>query len=241
MKKLKDYLEESTALANAQGAETYPNTGNISGDDDHPTGTTVFGDKYVKSVETNRLTGQTVQWKPAEGDWNYDEFQNSSGMGAYDSYSDTLDGLNDLFGDRVWRYTDARKQDLATDKETARASNDIDQTAKLSDDDEETAPVSENDITNKLDAYTSEPLVEETVSKLDRNSLKRLIVGEKTAKIKLKEPSVEISITSNPKSVILTYKANDDVTMALVDISDSLNRTFKTLKSGKATVFMMEK
>ena len=129
MRKFHDELDEATTLG----------SGVISGDDDLPTGTTVFGDKMVPVVVPNRLTGSTVKYVPADevGDnWNYDEFENSMGMGSIKGYSKTLDDLDATLGGRLFQHTDRRKFRLSHDKWVARSSGKdggVVQRAKLSD------------------------------------------------------------------------------------------------------------
>lgn len=137
MKKFFDELNESTITGG------YPDSDDTTGictDDDLPPGTTVFGDKMVPVVVPNRLTGKTLKYVPAADlgqEWNYDEFAYSTSMGSHKSYSDTLNGLDKLLGDRAWKHTDHRKMRMQTDKWVARSSDTdggVKQTAKTSDD-----------------------------------------------------------------------------------------------------------
>ena len=79
------YLKEAT---HTNGYAT-DGTG-ISGDDDLPTGTGVIGDKYVPEVVPNRLTGATKRYAPAENNWNWNEFENCTGMGSQKNYSKVI-------------------------------------------------------------------------------------------------------------------------------------------------------
>jgi hypothetical protein len=137
MKKFFDELNEATTVG---PPPAYPDKGGISSDDDLPTGTTVFGDKMVPVVVPNRLTGSTVKYVPADDlkqEWNYDEFDNSAAMGSVKAYSETLQGLERILGDRLFKHTDARKVRMQKDKWAARSGEKdggVKQTAKTQDD-----------------------------------------------------------------------------------------------------------
>jgi len=235
MKKFFDELNESTITGG------YPDSGTVKGvstDDDLPTGTTVFGDKMVKVEVENRLTGKTIKYVPADEvgqTWNYDEFEHSKGMGSYDSYSDTLDGLKNLLGDRLWKHTSAKKQTLGIDKVIARSETDIDQDTKLADDkDDETM-----DIQEKIDRYLDEPeeINEEIVDASDRKVLTRAIMSGKASKLKIKSLGIDATLENDGEEVTIQYPKSDDFTLTLVDISDALGYSFDVGKNKGKTEF----
>ena len=238
-------IDEATAIGTSGGNPTYPDTGNISGDDDLPTGTAVFGDKYVPEMVPNRLTGATKRWAPTTDAWNYDEFDNSSGMGSWESYHDTLNGLNKLLHDRHWKHTNRKAQRLQRDKERLRRANDIDQTTKLSDDEYDKTiklTVEDMDILNKIDNYVGKEILDETVvSSTDRRALSQIIVKEKNIKIMLKDIDAEVILSKQKNTAVLTYDANDDITLVLVDIADALGYDFTTAKKNGKTTFTIIK
>ncbi len=238
MRKLLESIIESTVTGG------YPNDGSTgpASDDDLPVGTTVFGDKMVPVVVPNRLTGATIKYVTADDEgesWNYDEFDNSTGLGSYKSYSKTLKGLDNILGDRLWKRTDNRAFKLQQDKWLARSANDIDQTTKLSDDEEETM-----DITEKIGNWVGEETVlinEEMLSAPDKKVLAKAILKSKNVQLKMKSLKIDANLTNYDDEVVLTYKPNDDFTMALVDVSDSLGMDFQVTKDGGKTAFRIIK
>lgn len=232
------YLKETTITGG------YPNDGSTgpASDDDLSVGTTVFGDKMVPVEVPNRLTGMTIKYVPADEldqDWNYDEFDHSTGMGSHKSYSKTLNSLDKILNDRLWKRTDNRKFKLQKDKHDARKSNDIDQTNKLSDDEEETM-----EITEKISIYLNleETMMNEAeISTNDRKSLAKVLLSGKNSKVKIKSLNVDAVVTNYDNEIIITYPKNDDLTMSLVDVSDSLGMEFKTTKDGNKIAFRMIK
>ena len=235
--KLKDILESTFTGG-------YPNDGSTgpASDDDLPVGTTVFGDKMVPIKVPNRLTGATIKYVTADevGDeWNYDEFDHSTGLGSYKSYSKTLDSLKDIIGDRLWKRTDNREFRLFQDKYKARSANDIDQTNKLSDDEEETM-----DITERINNWVGEEIVlvnEEVLSAPDRKVLTKAIIKAKNVKLHMKSLAIDANLTNYDDEVVISYKPSDDFTMALVDAADSLGMDFQTTKDGGKTAFRIIK
>jgi len=221
----------------------YPDDGSTgpASDDDLPTGTTVFGDKMVPEKVPNRLTGSTIRYVPADekGEkWNYDEFEHSMSMGSDDSYSDTLDSLKGILGDRLWKHTSGKRHELSPDKEDAFKDSEVDQEEKLSNDDEETM-----DITEKIGSWIGEVEVinEEVLSSSDRKALSKAILMSKNKQLKLKSIKSEVSIKDYDDVIIVSYKPNDDLTMSLIDISDSLGMEFSKKKDGNKTAFVIEK
>ena len=221
----------------------YPDDGSTgpASDDDLPTGTTVFGDKYVPELVTNRLTGSTIKYVPAADkgeNWNYDEFEHSIGMGSDDSYSDTLDSLKSILGDRLWKHTSGKRHELSPDKEDAFKDGEVDQEEKLSNDKEETM-----DITEKITSWIgdTEIINEEVLSSNDRKILSKSILMSKNKQLKLKSIKTDVNITNYDDEVVLTYLPNDDLTLSLIDIADSLGMGFSKTKDGKKTAFVIEK
>lgn len=261
----------------------YPNDG-IGGpasDDDGAPGTTVFGDKMVKVEVPNRLTGKTIKYIPADEtdeEWNYDEFDASKSMGSYKSYSNTLNGLDKLLQDRLWKHTDARKFRMSQDKWLARkGSKDggVEQKAKTGDDDPSHMELTKGgelsnvagekpttndywrevpnkqelkvDITEKIKIFlgTEDEIVteeietvnEEVLATNDRKTITKILWGGKSAKIKIKSLGIDVLFDYNDESFDVIYPKNDDFTMSLVDISDSLGFPFSTSKHGKNEVF----
>ena len=232
------YLTESTSTGG------YPSDGTgISGDDDLPTGTGVFGDKMVKEIVPNRLTGATVRYVPSTKNWNWNEFENSTGMGSQKNYSDTLDSMVNLFGERFWKHTTPRKSDkLHRDKEALRKQSDADQTAKLGKDKEESAvepeqnEVSEMDILLKIDAH----LYEADLTPADRRSITKAIVSGKSVKVNIKNMKLDVKINDTKNGTTFEYANNTDFTLALVDISDTLGMEFEQKTKGNTTVFTIK-
>lgn len=249
MRKFFDELNEATVLTGGQ----------ISGDDDFPPGTTVFGNKFVPVVVKNRLTGATLKYVPAEDlglEWNYDEFEDSMSMGSYKSYSDTLDGLSDLLGDRVWKHTDNRKFRMQQDKWIHRSGDQggggVKQVAKLGDDKDDYVHKAipkahkdtENmDITEKINQYVGEveQIEESVVDSSDRKSLAQAIMQGKNAKINIKSLGTQAVVTNYDNEIIITYPKSEDFTLTLVDIADTLGMTFKLTKDGGKQAFRMMK
>ena len=231
--KFKDILESTVSGG-------YPNDGSTgpASDDDMPTGTTIFGDKMIPEVVPNRLTGSTIKYSPAKDDWNYDEFEHAMGMGSEESYSKTLDGLKDLLGDRLWNHVVRKPQELSPDKEDKYKESEIDQDEKISDDEEETM-----DITEKINKWVGDETIinEEVLSSADRKTLAKAIMKEKNTQLKMKSLKVDANLTNYDDEVVLTYKPNEDFTMTLVDVADSLGMEFHKTKDGGKTAFRMMK
>lgn len=232
------YLKEATVVG------TYPSDGTgISGDDDLPTGTGVIGDKYVPEIVPNRLTGATKRYAPSTEEWNWNEFENSTGMGSQKNYSETLDSMVSLFGERFWAHTTPRSSDkLQKDKEALRKQADGDQTAKLGKDKEESAPepeqkeVTEMDILSKIDRY----LCEADLTPADRKSITKAVMSGKSMKINLKNMKLDVKITDTKDGTIFEYPKNIDFTLALVDISDTVGMEFEEKTKGNTTIFTMK-
>lgn len=234
--KLKDILESTVSGGYPDDGSTGP-----ASDDDLPTGTTIFGDKFVPEVVPNRLTGSTIKYSPATDDWNYDEYEHAMGMGSEKSYSKTLDSLKSLLGDRLWKHTDKYNTELSPDKAKARRDSEVDQTSKLNKDDEETMDT--KDITEKITTWIGEEEIinENTLSANDRKSLSKSIIKSENAQLKLKSINTNVNVTNYDDEVVLSYLPNDDLTLALVDIADSLGMEFDKKKDGKKTAFVLEK
>lgn len=232
------YLKEATISG------TYPSDGTgISGDDDLPTGTGVIGDKYVPEIVPNRLTGATKRYAPATTKWNWNEFDNSKGMGSQKNYSDTLDSMVDLFGDRFWAHTDRRRSDkLNPEKEKLYKQADVDQTAKLGKDSTESAPepkqeeVTEMDILSKINGY----IKESDLTPADRRNITKAIVAGKSMKVNIKNMKLDVTITDTKSGTIFEYPKNTDFTLALVDISDTVGMEFEEKTKGNTTIFTMK-
>jgi len=93
-----EFLNETTYSAG------YPDDGTgIAGDDDRPPGNIVYGEKYKKSPYFNKLTTFQKSWEPDFSDWKWDEFENSMGMEDFANYSNTLQGMKDLFPKETWK------------------------------------------------------------------------------------------------------------------------------------------
>lgn len=96
-------LTDALDLLEATTSKGYPDDGTgVAGDDDRPPGNIVYGEKYKKDNYFNRLTTLQKIWKVDNGDWTWDEFEHSMGMEDFDNYSNTLQGMEDLFPDEVW-------------------------------------------------------------------------------------------------------------------------------------------
>ena len=271
MKKFFNELNEATTIS----PSGYPDDGSgISSDDDAAPGTTVFGDKMVPVVVPNRLTGETIKYVPAADlgqDWNYDEFDNSMSMGSYKSYSDTLDGLNKLLGDRHWTHTDNRKFRMGQDKWLARRDGKdggVKQTARLGDNDpihmeltkkgelnklKGDKPASNDywsevdmgklDIMERITDYVGvkEPVNEAEIQGSDRKTLARAIMSGRNAKIVIKSYNLQATMTNFDNEVVVTYTNSQDFTLTLVDIADSLGMDWKLTKDGSKQAFRMMK
>lgn len=271
MKKFFNELNEATTIS----PSGYPDDGSgISGDDDAAPGTTVFGDKMVPVVVPNRLTGKTIKYVPAEElgqSWNYDEFEASMSMGSYKSYSDTLDGLNKLLGDRHWSHTDNRKFRMSQEKWLARRGEKdggVKQTARLSDNKPTHMELNKDGEFNKLKGekpasndYWSEvdmgkldimeritdyvgvqePINEAQIDGQDRKTLARAIMSGKNAKIVIKSLNLQANMTNYDDEVVISYTNSQDFTLTLVDIADSFGLEWKLTKDGSKQAFRMTK
>ena len=238
MKKFYDLMNEATVTGG------YPDSG-IGGpctDDDLPPGTTVFGDKMVPVEVPNRLTGKTIKYVPADEvgtKWDYDEFEHSQPMGAYNSYSDTLDGLSKILGDRLWRHTKPRTAELSPDKEMAYKDSEVDQEEKP----KPTKGEETLDIKERIDRYLGvqeeEILNEEVVDVVDRKMVSRAIMSGKTTKVKIKSLGIDAVIRNDGEEVVVVYPKNEDFTLSLVDIADALGYKFNMGKSGNKQEFVI--
>jgi len=99
-----DFLDNTTPISEATVGGGYPDNGTgIATDDDVPTGNIVYGEKYKRDKYFNKLTSYKDIWKIDLSDWNWSKFENCLGMEDTDSYSDTLDSMEDLFPEEVWK------------------------------------------------------------------------------------------------------------------------------------------
>lgn len=97
-------LLDALTLIEATTSKGYPDGGEgVAGDDDRPPGNIVYGEKYKKVPYDNRLTSFQKAWGVDLSDWKWDEFENSMGMEDRDNYSDTIQGMKDLFPDLTWK------------------------------------------------------------------------------------------------------------------------------------------
>lgn len=235
MTKLSNFLKESTVAGN------YPTDGTgVSGDDDLPTGTVILGDKFVPEIVPNRLTGATKRYVPATTHWNWDEFDNCSGMGSQVNYSTTLDSMEAVFGERFWSHiAPKRSSALQKDKAEIRRSNDIDQTANLGDDKPESAEEIRQPpqgVTEQIERY----LYEEDLGSAERRDISKAIMGHRSLKIKIKNMNLEVKITDLKNGTKFEYPENIDFTLALVDISDTMGLKFTEETKNKKTIFIIK-
>lgn len=246
MRKFHDLLNEATTLS----PSGYPNTGGIASDDDLPPGTTVFGDKFVPVLVKNRLTGVTKKYVPADDlgqEWNYDEFEYSQPMGSYLSYSETLDGMEDNINGMkgMWRHTDQRTFRMFKDKWQHRSDDQdtsgVKQTARLRDGKEG----EHMDIKERIEIYLGDELEEINefvVDKDDRKMITQAIMKGKPVKLILKSyDGVSMSVVSKGKEVLVSYNNDEEVTLTLVEIADSLGMEFSVSKSGPTQHFKITK
>lgn len=247
MRKFFDELNEATITGG------YPDSGQdgVCTDDDLPTGTTVFGDKMVPVEVPNRLTGKTIKYVPASDlnqQWNYDEFEHSKPMGSVKAYSKTLDDLDGMLGGRLFSHTDRRKFRLHQDKWIARGGNQegfgIKQTKRLSDDGEKTKEIPV-DITEKIDIFlgdtTEREIVVEMVDLSDRRELAKAVMGSKEKKLKIKSIGKTIDVIQQGIKTIITYLPDEEITLALVDIADTMGLRFETRRQGAVQTFTYTK
>lgn len=99
----KTLLEALELMPEATYSRGYPSDGTgVAGDDDRPPGNIVYGEKYKKVPYFNKLTDFQEKWDVDDGDWYWDEFENSQGMEDIDNYSNTIKSMNDLFPKETW-------------------------------------------------------------------------------------------------------------------------------------------
>ena len=237
---IRKYLEEATSIA---PAFTDDGTG-ICTDDDLPTGTGVFGDKYIPEIVPNRLTGATKRFVPDLTNWNWNEFEHSMGMGSKKNYSDTLDSMENMFGkERFWKHTNNRRTDkLNPEKEKLFKQSDANQKAKLGDDEnDETIEVRKQEIT-EMDILSriKEHLNEAELAAPERREITKVIMGNKNVKMNLKSMKLDVQITDMKGGTKFEYPANQDLTLALVDIADSVGMEFTESTKNKRTTFTMK-
>jgi hypothetical protein len=114
-------LEALKVIDEATTSRGYPDDGTgVAGDDDRPPGNIVYGEKYKRVPYFNRLTDFQERWGVDLSDWTWDEFENSQGMEDFENYSNTLQGMKDLFPDEVWRRVWAKMKNVPDDITTAR-------------------------------------------------------------------------------------------------------------------------
>lgn len=226
----KKYLREATTVS--PGYTPVGDKSGITGDDDMPTGTTVFGDKMVPVEVPNRLTGSYKKYVPADEidpNWTYDEFEHSQGMGDMDGYSKSLDGLSSVLGDRLWKHVMGKRDDISVtpDKEDLGDTSDV----KLSDDEEDYM-----DITEQISKY----LTEAELNTQDKKAITKAIVTDKSMVYRVKDMNMAVKITDLPDGTSFEYPSNVDFTVALVDIADTLGYDFDHTDKGKMTTFVMK-
>lgn len=96
--------EALNLLDEATYSRGYPDDGTgVAGDDDRPPGNIVYGEKYKKAPYFNKLTLYDKIWKVDLGDWTWDEFELSGGMEDLRNYSNTLQGMKELFPKETWK------------------------------------------------------------------------------------------------------------------------------------------
>lgn len=113
-------------LDEATTTQGYPTQGGIVGDDDHPPGNIVFGERYKRGMVKNRLTGAYPNFYVDETDWKWDVFVGNKGMESKENYSDTLDSFTkknspisrDDFN--IWRHVKTRSKDTKWTPEKER-------------------------------------------------------------------------------------------------------------------------
>lgn len=106
-------LLEALDLIEATVSRGYPDDGTgVAGDDDRPPGNIVYGEKYKKTPYFNRLTPFQQSWEADVSDWKWDEFENSMGMEDFENYSNTLQGMEDLFPKETWRRVWAKMKNV---------------------------------------------------------------------------------------------------------------------------------
>lgn len=114
-------LLEAIDLLEATTSNGYPDDGTgVAGDDDRPPGNIVYGEKYKKADYFNRLTTLQKIWKVDNSDWKWDEFELSMGMEDFENYSNTLQGMKDLFPEEVWKRVWAKMKNVPDDLTTLR-------------------------------------------------------------------------------------------------------------------------
>jgi hypothetical protein len=114
-------LLEAIDLLEATTSNGYPDNGTgVAGDDDAPPGNIVYGDKYKKTDYFNRLTSFQKIWDVDLSDWTWDEFEKSMGMEDFDNYSNTLQGMKDLFPEEVWKNIWKRMKNVPDELSTLR-------------------------------------------------------------------------------------------------------------------------
>ena len=106
-------LLDALKLIEATVSRGYPDDGTgVAGDDDRPPGNIVYGEKYKKTPYFNRITTFLKSWEVDLSDWKWDEFENSTGMEDFDNYSNTLQGMEDLFPEDTWRRVWAKMKNV---------------------------------------------------------------------------------------------------------------------------------
>lgn len=106
-------LLDALKLIEATVTRGYPDDGTgVAGDDDRPPGNIVYGEKYKKTPYFNRITTFLKSWEVDLSDWKWDEFENSTGMEDFDNYSQTLQGMEDLFPEETWRKVWAKMKNV---------------------------------------------------------------------------------------------------------------------------------
>lgn len=141
------YLFESTF------SDSYPDTGGVAGDDDFPPGNIVFGMKFKKVPYKNRLTGFDKIWAADDGEWTWDEFENSKGMEDPENYSEILQALDDVVPNfNFYRRLQKKVSDKDVEANYDRTPQTRDPDTQLGKDDVDTADVPD-DIKEKLELY----------------------------------------------------------------------------------------
>jgi len=75
----------------------------------------------------------------------------------------------------------------------------------------------------------------------DRKLLAQAIIKGKNTKISIKSLGVQAIVTNSEAETIVTYQKNEDFTLILVDIADTLGMEFKLTKDGGKQAFRLIK
>lgn len=101
------------------------------------------------------------------------------------------------------------------------------------------------DIMERLNVFLGDDIVTEEVETIneldisfgDRKALSKAILSGKSSRIKIKSLNLEANIRNDDDQIEITYRKNDDFTLSLVELSDTLGYKFTTTSRGQIEEF----